>query len=384
MFGSNVFDDFDSIFGFFECIRFEFRVSRVFSGVFFSIVLGAFPNPAMLTERITIIEIAKHAGVSRSTVSRVINNDPNVNAETRQRVRSVMQKMNFHPNAAARGLAAGKTRILGLVIPMGVATLFADPYFPQLIQGISTACNQFDYSTMLWLAEPEYERRMIQQIVSSGLIDGVIVASALNNDPVVEALRARRIPFVLVGRHPVHSDITYVDVDNRMAARDAVLYLLRLGYERVATITGPHNMIAGVDRLDGYKDALKARGLVPDASLIVEGDFTESGGYEAMQRLLKQNPNAVFVASDAMAVGALRALRDAGKKVPDEIALIGFDDLPVAARTDPPLTTVRQPIQRAGFVAAETLIDLLSDKEKAPRHLILPTELVIRESCGST
>lgn len=337
-----------------------------------------------MSDRITIIEIAKHAGVSRSTVSRVINDDPNVNAETRQRVRAVMQKLNFHPNVAARGLAAGKTRILGLVIPMGVATLFADPYFPQLIQGISTACNQYDYSTMLWLAEPEYERRMIQQIVSSGLIDGVIVASALNNDPVVEALRARRIPFVLVGRHPTHSDITYVDVDNRVAARDAVLYLLRLGYQRVATITGPHNMIAGVDRLNGYKDALKARGQLADEALIVEGDFTEGGGYEAMLRLVKQNPDAVFAASDATALGAMRALRELGKKIPDDIALLGFDDLPVAARTEPPLTTVRQPIQRAGFVAAETLIDLISEKEKAPRHLILPTELVIRESCGAS
>lgn len=344
--------------------------------------MGAFPIQTMTSDRITIVEIAKHAGVSRSTVSRVINDDPNVNAETRQRVRAVLQKMNFHPNAAARGLAAGRTRILGLVIPMGVATLFADPYFPQLIQGISTACNQYDYSTMLWLAEPEYERRMIQQIVSSGLIDGVIVASALNNDPVVEALRARRIPFVLVGRHPSHADITYVDVDNRLAARDAVFYLLRLGYQRVATITGPHNMIAGVDRLDGYKDALRARGLIANPAFIVEGDFTEGGGYEAMQRLLEQNPDAVFAASDAMALGAMRALREAGKKIPDDVALVGFDDLPIAGRTEPPLTTVRQHIQRAGFVAAETLIDLITDKDKAPRHLILPTELVIRDSCA--
>ena len=162
-------------------------------------------------------------------MSRVINDDPNVNAVTRQRVRSVMQKLNFYPNAAARGLAAGKTRILGLVIPMGVAALFSDPYFPQVIQGISTACNQHDYSTMLWLAEPEYERRTIQQIVTAGMIDGLIVASALTDDAVIEAVRSRHIPFVLIGRHPIHSDITYVDVDNRMSARDAVLHLLRLG-----------------------------------------------------------------------------------------------------------------------------------------------------------
>lgn len=335
-----------------------------------------------MPDRLTIIEIAKQSGVSRSTVSRVINDDPNVNAETRRRVRAVMQKLNYHPNAAARGLAAGKTRILGLVIPMGVAVLFSDPYFPQLMQGIAAACNQHNYSTMLWLAEPEYERRMIQQIVSAGLIDGVIVASALNDDPVVEALLQKHIPFVLVGRHPTHTNITYVDVDNRISARDAVFHLLRLGYKRVATISGPHTMIAGVDRLNGYKDALKARGLALDPHLIAEGDFTEGGGYEAMLRLLPHAPDAVFIASDVMVLGAMRVLREAGKRIPGDVALVGFDDMPFAARTEPPLTTVRQPISRAGFVAAETLMDSLVEADGAPRRVILPTELVIRDSCG--
>ncbi len=335
-----------------------------------------------MSDRLTIIEIAKHAGVSRSTVSRVINDDPHVNADTRQRVHAVMQKMNFQPNAAARGLAAGKTRILGLVIPMGVAALFNDPYFPQLMQGIAAACNQYNYSTMLWLAEPEYERRMIQQIVSAGLIDGVIVASALNDDPVVEALIQKNIPFILVGRHPTHTNINYVDVDNRISARDAVFHLLRLGYAHVATITGPHSMIAGVDRLNGYKDALRARGIALDSHLIAEGDFTEDGGYDAMLRLLPHMPEAVFVASDVMVLGALRALREAGKRVPEDVAVVGFDDMPFSARVDPPLTTVRQPISRAGFVAAETLMDILVEESAAPRRVILPTELVIRDSCG--
>lgn len=294
-----------------------------------------------------------------------------------------MQKLNFQPNAAARGLAAGKTRILGLVIPMGVAALFTDPYFPQVIQGITAACNQHDYSTMLWLAEPEYERRTIQQIVSAGMIDGVIVASALTDDAVIEAVRTRNIPFVLIGRHPVHSDITYVDVDNRLSSRDAVLHLLRLGRKHVATIAGPLNMIGGMDRLAGYKDALKARGILAEARLIVEGDFSEDSGYEAMQQLLPQSPDAVFVASDMMALGALRALREASKRVPDEIAVVGYDDMPFATHTDPPLTTVRQPIHRAGFVAAETLMEMIQEEDCAPRRVILPTELVIRDSCGA-
>ncbi len=336
-----------------------------------------------MADRLTIIEIAKQAGVSRSTVSRVINNDPNVNDSTRQRVRHVMQELNYQPNAAARGLAAGRTRILGLVIPMGVAALFSDPYFPLLIQGISAACNQYEYSTLLWLAEPEYERRMVQQIVSGGMIDGVIVASALLNDPVIEAVRERRVPFVLVGRHPIYNDINYVDVDNRESARDAVLHLVRLGYQRIGTIAGPANMIAGKDRLAGYREALRMRGIIPDPELIVEGDFSEGGGYAAMQRLLPASPDAVFVASDAMAIGALRAIREAGKRVPNDIALVGFDDMPFAGRSDPPLTTVRQPISRAGFAAAELLIESLGDGATAPRRVILPTEFVIRDSCGA-
>jgi LacI family transcriptional regulator len=252
-----------------------------------------------------------------------------------------------------------------------------------LIQGIAAACNQHEYSTMLWLAEPEYERGMIQQIVSAGIIDGVIVASALTDDPVVEAVRARKIPFVLIGRHPVYDDINYVDVDNRMSAREAVMHLLRLGYKRVATIAGPHTMIAGMDRLEGYRDALRMRGMVADPSLIAEGDFSEESGYHAMQQLLPRAPNAIFVASDAMALGALRALREVGKRAPQDIALVGFDDMPFAARTDPPLTTVRQPIPRAGFAATEMLLDLLDHSVDTPRRVILPTELVIRESCGA-
>ena len=275
------------------------------------------------------------------------------------------------------------TRIIGLVIPMGVSALFTDPYFPQVIQGITSACNQHDYSTMLWLAEPEYERRTIQQIVSAGMIDGVIVASALTDDAVIEAVRKRKIPFVLIGRHPIHNDITYVDVDNRNSSRDAVLHLVRLGRKRIATITGPLNMIGGMDRLEGYKDALKGRGIMSNPELIAPGDFTEESGYSVMQQLLPAAPDAVFVASDTMALGAMRALREAGKRIPEEIALVGYDDMPFATHTDPPLTSVSQPIFRAGFVAAETLMDAIQEHDDEPRHVILPTELVIRESCGA-
>jgi LacI family transcriptional regulator len=331
----------------------------------------------------TIEEIAKRASVSRSTVSRVINDDPHVSAKTREKVRAVVQRFNYHPNLVARGLAAGRTNILGLIIPTGVSALFSDPYFPLLIQGVSSACNTHNHSVMLWLAEPDFERRMIHQIIGNGLIDGVLIASMLVNDPVVEALSKSKKAFILVGRHPTDNAISYIDVDNHNGAREMVAYLLRLGRRRIATITGPRNMIAGADRLEGYLEALRLRGMNADPNLITEGDFTEEGGYAAMQHLLPQTPDAVFAASDIMALGAMRALHEAGKRIPDEVAVAGFDDMPFSARTTPPLTTVRQPIQRTGATAAETLIDMIANPSLQPRRIILPTQLVIRASCGT-
>jgi LacI family transcriptional regulator len=328
-------------------------------------------------------EIARLSNKSRSTVSRVINNDPHVSDETRQQVMEVVQRLNFQPNAAARSLAAGRTRVLGLVIPTGVSSLFTDPYFPLLVQGVASACNVHDHSVMLWLAEPEFERRTISKVMHGGLIDGVILASVLTNDPLLQALTEGDLPFVLVGRQPGNDRLNYVDVDNVNSAREAVTHLLRLGRRRVATITGLLNMNVGTDRREGYLAALRQRSLPADPELIVEGDFTEAGGYAAMQRLLPANPDAVFAASDAMAVGALRALRDAGRRVPEDVAVVGFDDMPFAERAEPPLTTMRQPVQRTGVVAAETLIDLIEDPQSQPRRILMPTDLIVRDSCGS-
>jgi LacI family transcriptional regulator len=331
---------------------------------------------------LTLEDIARLSGFSRSTVSRVINADSNVKEETRQKVLQVIQKIDFQPNLAARGLAAGRTNIIGLVIPAGVGFIFADPYFPVLIQGVSEACNAYNHSVMLWLAEPEYERRTISQILHNGLVDGVILSSALMDDPIVKSLYDSKMPFILIGRHPT-LEVNYLDVDNVRAAREATEHLMRQGRKRIATITGPQNQIASYDRYQGYMNAINDRNQQALPELTAEGDWTEAGGYAAMRQLLPYKPDALFAANDVMAVGALRALNEAHLHVPDDVAVVGFDDTPNASKTQPPLTTIRQPIQSMGMLAVETLIDIIDHPGPETRSILVATELVIRESCGT-
>lgn len=337
----------------------------------------------------TLEEVARLAGVSRSTVSRVVNGHPNVRPEVRERVWEVIRQTGYQPHAAARSLVTRRTRVIGLMIPQAVTTLFTDPYFPILMRGVADACNAHNYHLMLSLFSQRqirdsrtHQDQLYQQVLRGRYLDGVVVSSAPLDDPIFPRLLEENVPFVIVGRYP-HERVSYVDVDNVVGARMAVEHLLRLGHERIATITGPPNMCAGQDRLEGYRQALAARGIPVDERLIAEGDFTEQGGRTAMQRLLPHRPTAVFAASDMMAVGALKTIREAGLSVPEDIALVGFDDVPLASMVDPPLTTVRQPIEQLGSMAVELLISLLENPGGDSVHrVVLPTELVIRASCG--
>ena len=331
----------------------------------------------------TLEKIAVQARVSRSTVSRVINNDPNVKDETRQRVKLVIDRLNYRPNLAARRLAGGQVGVMGLLVPMAVSSLFSDPFFSYVIEGVCAASNLANYSIMLWLAEPDYERRTIRQFLQTHIIDGAIIASMLIDDPLLEAMQDSDRPFVLIGRYPSNEKVSFIDVDNQAAASAVVSHLFINGYRRIATITGPLNMIAGYDRFQGYQLGLRQHNLPIDQNLIVHADFTDQGGYTAMLKLIPHHPDGVFIASDTMAVGALRAMKDAGLRTPEDIAVVGFDDMPFAARTEPPLTSMRQPIRRLGEIAAQTLIDMIAHPTAATRHIILPTELVVRNSSGS-
>jgi LacI family transcriptional regulator len=326
-------------------------------------------------------EIARLAGVSRSTVSRVVNDHPSVRPAVRERVQRIIAETGFQPNAAARSLASQRAYMLGLVIPRTVHTVFTDPYFPRLTQGVAQACNEHDYTLSLFIENDDI--KLFPRLSRTGLMDGVVVQASSLDDGLIPRLLATGLPLVVAGRPNQSEGVSFVDVDNIKGAYSAVAHLAGLGHQRIAVITGPLNTSVANDRLAGYRQALDARGVPVDEALITAADFTEQGGYYAMRRLLSQNFTAVFAASDVMARGAIRALAEAGRRVPEDAAVVGFDDLPPATMTNPLLTTVRQPIRRLGAKAVETLLDIIAYGSEPARRIVFDTELVIRQSCGA-
>jgi LacI family transcriptional regulator len=332
---------------------------------------------------LTLEKIGELAGVSRSTVSRVINNHPNVSDDVRERVARIIKETGFSPNLAARTLASQRSFVIGLVIPRSIQSLFGDPYFSRLTQGIVQAANLFDYTISLFLLESrEIEERIIPRITRPGFIDGLVVQSTAYDDKVLSRIVNSTIPYVIAGRPLEFSDVSYIDVDNFNGAFQAVEHLIGLGKKRIGTVTGPLNAAPGIERRQGYIKALEENSLPLDESIIVESDFTEEGGYRATNKILSTDLDALFVASDQMGLGALQAIREAGLRVPEDIALVGFDDLPPALYANPQLTTIRQPILRFGIAAVEILTNLIEEKAEPPQSLIMDVELIIRDSCG--
>jgi len=334
---------------------------------------------------LTLEDIGKIAGVSRSTVSRVVNNNPNVSDDVRERVLDVIQTTGYHPNVAARTLASQRSWMIGLVLPLSVSAFFTDPYFPHFTQGIAQACNQYDYTLGLYLfGSKEDEDKIFPRISRKGFLDGIVVQVGHKGDQMIDRLLNSNIPFVVAGRPFQSKDVSYIDIDNVTAAYNAVSHLIRLGYKRIGTIAGAANSTAGLDRKEGYLKALHERGQDIDGTLMIDADFTEASGYYAMQHLLAAKPDAVFVASDIMAIGAMRAVHETGLSIPEDVAFVSFDNIPLARMQTPQLTTIRQPIRKFGMTAVEILIDIIDNDTKPTRRIILDTELVIRDSCGAS
>ncbi len=334
---------------------------------------------------LTIEEIARLANISRSTVSRVLNNHPNVRPAVRERVLRVINEQGYAPSAAAQSLASRRTRVIGLLIPSTVSEIFSDPFFGAAIQGITEAATQSGYFVMLSMVTVDMEKGFYERILRSRHFDGVLMLSSHIDDPILPLLRRDKVPLVLIGNHPYFQDLTWVDAEQREGAHQAVTHFISLGHRRIASITGPLYMVAGLERRDGYKQGLLEAGLPILPELIEEGNWTQQSGYNAMQKLLRlpHPPTAVFVASDTMALGAIRAVHEAGRTIPDDVATISFDDLPVATYSNPPLSTIRQPITEMGALAVKLLIDQIDHAEPRGQHIRLPTELVIRASCGT-
>jgi LacI family transcriptional regulator len=328
----------------------------------------------------TLEDIAEKSGYSRSTVSRVINGEPGVSKKARQQINKVIKELNFHPNQAARALATGKINTIGLLIPETVKFIFTDPYFQLLAQGISKACEDNGYALLLWLAEPEIERSSIKKYLNHGIVDGFITASINFDEPMIDTLLESNLPFAIIGRHAYEFDLNYVDLDNLAGAEIATQHLVDQGYKRIATITGPQDMFVGEGRLTGYFNVLHANGLVIDDDLIMWGNFSQESGYTCAKKLLEHKPDAIFAASDVMAVGAMQAIHDAGLRIPEDIAVIGFDDLPLAAQQNPPLTTIRQPIKEMGYMAVKTLLKAMDNPDGEVFQTIIRPNLVVRQS----
>jgi DNA-binding LacI/PurR family transcriptional regulator len=328
--------------------------------------------------RPTLESVAARAGVSRATASRVVNDLP-VTASSRASVRKAVEELGYVPNHAARTLVTRRTDLIALVLPEATERVFSqDQFFPGVIHGVGQALEEAEKQLVLILAGSPASHARIERSIAAHHVDGVMLASMHGGDPLPAALTRIGIPVVCNERTLGRTSLPYVGVDNVGGAAEAVRHLLDTGRTRIATIAGPQDMIGGIDRLAGYREALHES---TRRSIVAVGDFTFDSGAVAMSQLLEDDPglDAVFVASDLMADGALQALRTAGRRVPDDVAVIGFDDIERAQYTDPPLTTVRQPIVEIGREMARQVLRLVAGEDIEP-SVTLPTELVIRES----
>ncbi|HZP53569.1 LacI family DNA-binding transcriptional regulator [Actinocrinis sp.] len=338
---------------------------------------GAPPRRA----RPTIEDVAAEAGVSRGTVSRVLNGGVNVSPAALAAVNKAIKQTGYVVNHHARSLVTQRSRSVAFILSEPQEKFFEDPNFPILLRGCTQALAEHDMPLLLSIAGTEEDRERVVRFIAAGHIDGALLVSTHAGNPVVDRLTGLGVPAVACGLPIGHEyDLAYVAVNEAEGARQATAHLAKLGRRRIATVTGPMDTPGGRDRLKGYQDALRTAGLPADDSLVAHGDYTRASGEVAMIKLLQANPDldAVFVASDLMAVGAIDALTEAGKRVPEDVAVVGFDDSPAALTARPQLTTVRQPFRRISQEMVRLLLARLDGQE--PAAVILPTELVIRAS----
>jgi len=339
------------------------------------------PGPAqgdVLDDAPTLADVAALAGVSLATASRVLNGSTRVGRAARAEVEEAMARLGYVRRRAAHTKSSPGGSVAAIVTESS-ARFFSDPFFARLLWSASRTLSAAGLQLTFLAVHDQNEYAAAERYIRRGGIDGVLLISAHGGNPLFLVLQTAGIPTVLCGRPLVPDDTHYVDADNAGGARSAVSHLVAGGRKRVVTICGPQDLGSGIDRLIGYREVLAEAGL---PALAGYGDYSLASGEHVMTRLIERRPelDAVFAASDLMAAGALRALRRAGRKVPDDVAVVGFDDDPIAQRTRPPLTTVRQPVEEQGAAMARRVIALIDSEQVAPSCGLLPTSLVLRES----
>jgi DNA-binding LacI/PurR family transcriptional regulator len=335
------------------------------------------------TKRATSLDVAKKAGVSRTTVSFVLNNVPGVSISdaTRKKVLDTARSLNYHPNAAGRKLVSGKSNTVGLVLCQSPEQVFADAFLPQVILGVEQAALEHGFHVMLKQVEPDDTEGYIR-LINENHVDGIILSGPRQDDKEIVRLHREGVPIMLMGQLP-DTHIPFVDIDAAAGAETAVRHLIDLGHRRVALITNASlSYTSAQQRRHGYLKALSESGMQMDENLIQEGNYTPASGFAAMQMLLENSPipSAVFIASDVVAMGAILAIRRAGLSIPDDVAIVGFDDIPLSEYFDPPLTTIKVPAFGLGWTVSERLIRVIRNEDPGETNVFLKSELVIRES----
>lgn len=334
-------------------------------------------------KRSTSRDVAKLAHVSRTTVSFILNNVPGVSisAATRQRVLDAAKKLNYSPNVAGRKLVSGKSYTIGLVLCQSPEQIFTDAFLPQVILGVEQAAMQQGFHVLLKPVDPN-DAGGYARLITENHVDGILLSGPRQDDAALMSLHEQGVPIMLMGQLP-GTDIPFVDVNATAGAELAVEHLIECGHRRIGMITNaPLDYTSAQQRRAGYVRALRKAKVPVERTLIRAGNYTPASGYEAMQALLKVTPRvtAVFVASDVVAIGAILAIKEAGLQIPKDIAIVGFDDIPLAEFYDPPLTTIRLPAFGLGWAGGERLIRLIQGEGLNEVSLLLESTLIHRQS----
>lgn len=332
----------------------------------------------------TLESVAAAAGVSRATASRVLTGSPRVSEAARDKVLAAASSLAYVPNAAARSLVTRRSDTVAFVVCEPEEKFFSDPFFATVLKGAHRIVAAHGLQLVFVVVATDSDRDQLERFAAGGHLDAAMFVSLHGSEDMPARLDALGLPVVLAGRSldPGAAGLPVVDVDNAQGADAATRRLVERGCGRIATISGPTDMAGAQDRLAGWRSAMAAAGRDPSDDDVVTGDYTVEGGHRAMLALLDREPrvDGVFAANDLMAAGALRAVTDRGLRVPEDVAVVGFDDVPIAQATQPQLTTVHQPIEELGRRMAQSLVASLVGGEPAPQHVRLHTHLVVRQS----